>query len=183
MTTTQTQRSGLARDGDAAGIQAIMPCLSGIRPAAGATGRWTSEETAAGSRKPWTRRSTRSGWRPFRIGSSEQLFVRFSRAEGYWPSAENSIYVVAGIRGTGIGKTADAAHSGAGGQQQAADDRRGDRQRQRSEYPVFTSSLDLLISGRLPRVGWKQDRWLDLVLMTCDVNGLRQKNPGRAKNG
>ncbi|NLO36699.1 MAG: N-acetyltransferase [Clostridiaceae bacterium] len=172
----------LAQNGDAAGIQALMVWF--IRHT---TSSWRYRAMDLAETASWLQKHQDTPAHRVWVAVAQDRIVGYSclsdfRApEGYWPSAENSIYVLPEYAGQGIGKQLMQRIL-----EQAA----------RSDLQTIVAAIDsgnaasirfheqfgFVISGQLPRVGWKQDRWLDLVLMTCDVNQLRRKAPEEAKS-
>jgi len=183
MTEQKNAKIRLARFGDAAGIQAIMAWFIGHTTSSWRYRAMDLEETAA-----WLQKHLDTPEHQVWVAAAQDRIVGYSclsdfRApEGYWPSAENSIYVLPEYAGQGIGKQLmrrildQAAKSNLQTIVAAIDSG--------NEASIrFHEQFGFVVNGRLPRVGWKQDRWLDLVLMTCDVNRLRQKTPEEAKSG
>lgn len=171
-----------ARSEDADGIQAIMDWF--IRHT---TSSWRYRAMDLTETSGWLQKHLDTPEHPVWVAVVQEMIVGYSclsdfRApEGYWPSAENSIYVLPEHAGQGIGKQLmmrileQAAQSKLQTIVAAIDSG--------NEASIhFHERFGFVSSGRLPRVGWKQDRWLDLILMTLDLNRLRQKAPEEAKS-
>ena len=106
----------------------------------------------------------------------------FRAPEGYWPCAENSIYVLPEHSGLGIGSQlmervlAQAVQSDLQVIVAAIDS-------SNRESIRFHQRFGFVRSGYLRRVGWKQDRWLDLLFMTCELNQERYRNQSSCEKG
>jgi L-amino acid N-acyltransferase len=92
----------------------------------------------------------------------------FRAGEGYWPVAENSVYVLPEYQGQGIGHRLmhliieqgrqaglKAIVAGIDGENQPS--------------MRFHEHFGFRVCGTLPDIGWKQDSWRTLVLMQLDL--------------
>ena len=103
MTDHTNAKIRLARDGDAAGIQAIMAWFIGHTTSSWRYRAMDLEETAA-----WLQKHLDTPEHQIWVAAVQDRIVGYSclsdfRApEGYWPSAENSIYVLPEYAGQGM---------------------------------------------------------------------------------
>lgn len=99
----------------------------------------------------------------------------FRSYEGYWPCAENSVYVLPEYASQQIGSRLMKALLEAAGKSRlkkiiAAID--GD-----NESSVrFHERFGFSVCGRLKDIGFKNDQWLSLVLMELDLDEYRKQN-------
>lgn len=96
----------------------------------------------------------------------------FREPEGYWPCVEDSIYILPGYEGQGIGsRIMEQLIQMAIFEKLQTIIAAIDSTNQKSIQ--FHQRFGFEHSGYLKRVGWKQNKWLDLVFMTCDLNQAR----------
>ena len=166
----------LARPDDAAGIRSIMSWFT-----ARTTCSWRYRPMDLDETEQWLdRHMNRPEHRVWVADTDGQVIgygclSDFRAPEGYWPCAENSIYVLPEYSGRGIGSQlmerilTQAVQSNLQVIVAAIDSCNQDSIR-------FHQRFGFVRSGYLRRVGWKQDRWLNLLFMTCDLNQERYRN-------
>jgi L-amino acid N-acyltransferase len=92
----------------------------------------------------------------------------FRAGEGYWPVAENSVYVLPEYQGRGIGQELMRLIIEQGriaGLKAIVAGIDGDNQ----QSIRFHEQFGFYTCGTLKDIGWKQDRWRTLVLMQLDL--------------
>ncbi|MGH1330865.1 MAG: GNAT family N-acetyltransferase [Paracoccaceae bacterium] len=91
-------------------------------------------------------------------------YDQFRANSGYRHTMEHSVYVADAAQGTGLGRAlmeAVEGHARAAGHHTMF----GGIDAENSASIAFHEAVGYRIAGRLPQVGWKFGRWLDLVLM------------------
>lgn len=166
----------LARPHDAVAIHSIMSWFI-----ANTTSSWRYRPMDLEATQQWLdRHMNRPEHRVWAADNGGQVIgygclSDFRAPEGYWPCAENSIYVLPEYSGRGIGSQlmerilTQAVQSDLQVIVAAIDS-------SNSESIRFHQRFGFVRSGYLRRVGWKQDRWLDLLFMTCDLNQERYRS-------
>ena len=133
---------------------------------------WTEEPETLRQRQAWFRAQVRGG-HPVLVAELDGVVVGFAsygsfRGEGRWPgyraTVEHTIHVDEGHWGRGIGRALlesliEVARSHDVHVMVAAVD--GDN----AESIAFHERLGFVVVARMPEVGRKFDRWLDLVLL------------------
>jgi phosphinothricin acetyltransferase len=133
------------------------------------TAIWNDQPADLANRRAWFRARTAQGF-PVLVAEEDALtvgygtFGDFRPFDGYRFTVEHSVYVAEGVRRRGIASSLLAAleeraramgkHVMVGGI--AADNEASLKLHER---------LGFVETGRMPEVGFKFDRWLDLVLM------------------
>lgn len=167
----------LARPDDGPGIRKIMAWF--IEQT---TSNWRYEVMDQARIDQWLRDHLSKPAHQVWVAESDRQLIGYSclsdfrAGEGYWPCAENSIYVLPDFAGQGIGsllmqrildqaricqlKSVVAAIDG---------DNRGSIR--------FHQNFGFKRCGYLRQVGWKNNHWLDLVLMVYAVPALEDPEP------
>jgi phosphinothricin acetyltransferase len=166
----------LARPDDAAGIRSIMSWFTAMT-----TCSWRYRPMDLEETEQWLGRHMNRPEHQVWVADKDGQVIGygclsdFRAPEGYWPCAENSIYVLPEYSGRGIGSQlmerilTQAIHSDLQVIVAAIDSSNKDSIR-------FHQRFGFIRSGYLRHVGWKQDRWLNLLFMTCDLNQERYRN-------
>jgi phosphinothricin acetyltransferase len=136
---------------------------------ANTTAVWSLTPATLEQRRSWWRDRTAVGMPVLVAASAERVvgfasFAQFRPWEGYLHSVEHSIYVDAGVRGQGIGR---ALLSALIGRAEAAGKHViiGGIEATNAVSIHLHASLGFTEVGRLPEVGHKFGRWLDLIFM------------------
>lgn len=153
-----------AREGDLEAMRAILN-----REIRETTATWTTVERSPRAMRRWWMDLRRDGYPTLAaLGGDEVLgyasYGRFRTWPGYWRTAENSIYVAEKARGRGVGRALLEALADRAGRQGLGAligvigaDREGSL--------ALHRACGYFEAGRLPGVGEKFGRRLDMVLM------------------
>jgi phosphinothricin acetyltransferase len=160
------------RDATAADLPAVRDLYNALISTT--TVAWTEEPESLPHREAWFREQQRRGF-PVVVAERDGAVVGYAayadfRGEGKWPgyrhTVEHSIHVRREDWGLGVGRAllgelmTRARRDGIHVMVAAVDGDNVDSIR-------FHERLGFTVVGRLPQVGRKFDRWLDLVLLQC----------------
>jgi L-amino acid N-acyltransferase YncA len=158
------------RDAAAGDMHAVREIYNALIPTT--TIAWTEERETVRSRMTWFRAQQRAG-NPVLVVEQSGVVVGFAsyaafRGEGRWPgyrhTVEHTIHVSQDHWGRGLGRQllqalTERARAADVHVMVAAVDAEND------ESITFHERVGFSVVGRMPEVGRKFDRWLDLVLM------------------
>lgn len=146
---------------------------------------WTDKQETLAERQAWFSGRTGAGL-PVVVAVAEDgkilgygSYGPFRAKEGYRLTMEHSVYVTEDAQGKGVGKAllarivAEAKASGVHVLVGAID-------AENAASIALHQKLGFEITGRLPQVGFKFGRWLDLVFMTLIVDAAAAPEAGSA---
>jgi L-amino acid N-acyltransferase YncA len=166
----------IIRDAVRADMPAVRDLYNALIPTT--TVAWTDTPETLRQRRAWFRRQRRRG-RPVLVAEHDGAVVGFAtyedfRGAGKWPgyrhTVEQTVHVAEAHWGSGVGRALfDALLTRAGDDGVhvivAAIDGDNDASIR------FHERLGFAVTARMPELGRKFDRWLDLVLMQRTVDG------------
>ncbi|WP_417671114.1 GNAT family N-acetyltransferase [Roseibium sp.] len=136
---------------------------------------WTTIEETLDSKREWFDAQQAAGW-PVFVAEDESGIVQgyasygpYRPKNGYRFTVSNSVYVREQASGKGLGRAlmnAVIEHARSEGYHAMVAGIDGDN----ASSIAFHEALGFIVSGRLPQVGTKFGRWLDLVQMVLLLN-------------
>lgn len=158
------------RDANDADLPVVRDLYNALVPTT--TVAWTEELQTLDERRAWFQRQQQAGW-PVVVAEIDNRVVGFAaygsfRGEGKWPgyrhTVEHTIHVRDDAHGHGVGRMLlealiERAHADDVHVMVAAIDS------ENTGSIAFHERLGFVTVARMPEVGRKFDRWLDLVLM------------------
>lgn len=171
---------------DAASVKAIMEYYIN-----NTTASWRYQAMDLKSYQTWIE-AHKTPDRPFWVAEADQAVVGygclsdFRNGEGYWPCAENSVYVKPEYHGNGIGRKLmqlildDGCQAGLRAVIAVIDS-------ENTASIKFHQQFGFYQCGLMKNIGWKRNSWRSVIFLQCDMNqespdpesGIEQKILGK----